>query len=63
MKEILEFISGKKTYISLALLLVVCGAEKLGIDVVAGIDANNAVTTAWAAITGMFVRAGITKSA
>jgi len=62
-QDILEFISGKKTYISLALLLVVCAAEKLGVDVVAGIDPNNAVTVAWGAVSGMFLRAGISKTA
>lgn len=60
--DILEFTSGYKTYISLALLILVCGAEKLGIDVVSGIDATNAATVAWGAITAAFMRSGIAKS-
>ncbi len=61
-KDVLEFISGKKTYISLALLLAVCAAEKFGIDVVDGIDANNAVAVGWGAVSGIFLRAGIAKA-
>ena len=62
MKDILAFVSGKKTYISLALLLAVCAAEYFSIDVVGGIDKNNAVTVAWGAVSGVFLRAGIAKA-
>lgn len=62
LNDILEFASGYKTYISLALLILVCAAEKIGINVVDGIDASNAATVAWGAITAAFMRSGIAKS-
>jgi hypothetical protein len=62
MEDALTFLKNKKTYISLGLLLAVCAAEKAGVNVVDGIDPDNAVTVAWGAVTGMFMRAGISKS-
>lgn len=55
-------LQGKKTYISLGLLIAVCTAEYFGIDVVPGIDKDNAVLTAWGALSGMFMRAGISST-
>lgn len=62
MEQVKDWLSGKKTYIAAGLLIVVCGAELAGIDVVPGIDKSNALATAWEALIGIFIRAGIAKS-
>ena len=59
LQDIRDFLSGKKTYIAAGLLIVGCGAEYHGIDVVPGIDQSNALTTAWEALIGIFIRSGI----
>lgn len=59
LNTIREALQGKKTYIAAGLLIVVCAAELLGIDVVPGITADNALATAWEAVIGMTIRAGI----
>ncbi len=56
-------LSGKKTYIVAGLLIVVCAAEYLGLDVVKEIDQTNALTTAWDALIGVTIRAGIASQA
>lgn len=61
MDNVREFLSGKKTYIAAGLLIVVCAAEYLGIDVVPGIDPSNALGTAWESLLAIFLRAGIAK--
>ena len=55
----LEFIDGKKTYITLGLLVLVCVAELFGLDVVPGIDKSNALQTAWGSVAGIFMRQAI----
>lgn len=57
--DIREALKGKKTYIAAGLLLVVCVAEYLGIDVVEAIDQKNAIKTAWESGIFMTIRAAI----
>jgi hypothetical protein len=57
--DIRKFLSGKKTYIAAGLLVVVCAAEYLGVDVVKDIDQTNSIKTAWEAVVAMTIRAGI----
>lgn len=57
--DIRELLRGKKTYIAAGLLLVVCVAEYFGVDVVAGIDQTNALTTAWESGIFVTIRAAI----
>lgn len=59
LNDIRSALAGKKTYVAAGLLIVVCGAELLGIDVVPGITPDNALATAWEAVIGMTIRAGI----
>jgi hypothetical protein len=54
---------GYKTYLALALGLLVCGAELAGIDVVPSITAQNALETAYGLIVAGFMRNGIAKAA
>jgi len=62
MTKIVEALSGKKTYIALAIGLLVCAAEKAGIDVVPSITPDNAVETAYGLVVAAFMRSGISKS-
>lgn len=59
LSTIREDLQGKKTYIAAGLLIVVCLAELFGVDVVPGITQDNALATAWEAVIGMTIRAGI----
>ena len=61
--EFRDAIKGKKTYITAGLLIAVCAAELIGYDVVPGITADNALATAWEAVIGMNIRAGIASLA
>lgn len=61
MSSIKGFLAGKKTYISGGLLVAVCVATFFGIDVVPGITADNAASTAWQAVIAMCIRAGVAK--
>ena len=58
----LDFLSGKKTYIGAGLLALVCLAEMFGIDVVPGIDSTNALKTLWESGLVATLRAGIAKA-
>lgn len=57
-----EFLSGKKTYIAAAVMLIVAAAELAGIDVVTSLDQTTALQALWQAIMALFLRAGIAKS-
>ena len=58
-EEAREALRGKKTYISAGLLIAVCAAEMMGLDVVPGIDKSNALATAWESGILVFIRTGI----
>jgi hypothetical protein len=63
LNELRAALSGKKTYIVAGLLIAVCAAEYLGFDVVKDIDQTNALKTAWEALIGVTIRAGIAAQA
>lgn len=58
-QAIRDALAGKKTYIAACALVVVCGLEYFGVDVVQGIDQGNALATAWEAMIGIFIRSGV----